>query len=234
MIYKAFVMYGIKVYMFGDPNQFEPVESGSKIHYDYLHSKTIKQMCPKTKTLQYIEETGRYDKKTHEILYTFLKHGKVSYHFPLINQKCYKNICYLNDTRIKVNTMCCNNFIEGKKYELVKFKYNGKIEEYKVCIGTPILATTNNKEKNIYNTMEFTIEDILSDEGKKIFIVNDQEYDYLEFTTSFIPCFCVTVYKYQGADINEDYNIYDVNRMDKKTIIYSTKQNKKVRIYSFE
>lgn len=68
---KAFIMYGIKVYMFGDPNQCEPVESGSKIHYDYLYSKTIKQMCPKTKTLQYIEETGRYDKKTHEILYTF-------------------------------------------------------------------------------------------------------------------------------------------------------------------
>ena len=100
--------------MFGDPNQCEPVESGSKIHYDYLYSKTIKQMCPKTKTLQYIEETGRYDKKTHEILYTFLKHGKGSYHFPLIDQKCYKNICYLNETRIKVNTTCCNNFVEGK------------------------------------------------------------------------------------------------------------------------
>lgn len=35
---------------------------------------------------------------------------------------------------------------------------------------------------------------------------------------SFIPSFCVTVYKYQGADINEPYNIHDVNRMDKKQL----------------
>ena len=37
-------------------------------------------------------------------------------------------------------------------------------------------------------------------------------------TESFIPSFCVTVYKYQGADINEPYNIYDVNKMDKKQL----------------
>ena len=38
------------------------------------------------------------------------------------------------------------------------------------------------------------------------------------FAESFIASFCVTVYKYQGADINENYNIYDVNKMDKKQL----------------
>ena len=223
LIYKAFVMFGIKIYMFGDPNQCEPVEGGSQINYDYLYSKIIKQMCPRRKTLKYIEDSCRYDKQTHEILSKFLIHGKVSYDFDLIDQKYYKNICYLNKTRIEVNTKCCDNYVEGKQYEIVKFKYNNKAETYKVCIGMPVLATTNIKDKEIFNTMEFTIEDIKddrTDDRRSIrnFKINDIWFDIKEFSESFIPSFCVTVYKYQGADINEPYNIYDVNKMDKKQL----------------
>lgn len=47
VIYKAFTMYNITVYMFGDPNQCEPVKGGSKINYDYLESETVREMCPK-------------------------------------------------------------------------------------------------------------------------------------------------------------------------------------------
>lgn len=39
-----------------------------------------------------------------------------------------------------------------------------------------------------------------------------------DFRQYFIPAFCCTVYKYQGADIKEHYNILDVNRMDKKQL----------------
>ena len=212
MIYKAFVMFGIKIYMFGDPNQCSPVEGGSQIHYDYLYSETVKQMCPGRETLEYIEKSCRYDKKTHEILNKFLKHGKESYHFNSIDQQYYKNICYLNKTRIEVNTKCCHEYVKDKKYEIIKFKYNGNIETYKVCIGMPVLATANIKDKEIFNTMEFVIEDI----NDINFKINSEWYCAAEFSNNFIPSFCVTVYKYQGADIHEPYNIYDVNRMDKK------------------
>ena len=187
LIYKAFVMFGIKVYMFGDPNQCEPVEGGSQINYNYLYSKTIKQMCPKVRTLKYIEESCRYDKQTHEILSKFLTYGKVSYYFPSIDQKYYKNICYLNETRIEVNTKCCDEYVEGKQYEIVKFKYNNKAETYKVCIGMPVLATTNIKDKEIFNTMEFTIEYIKNNwinERRviKTFLINDIWFDMKEFS----------------------------------------------------
>ena len=36
LIYKAITTYNNSVYMFGDPNQCEPVEDGSQIKYDYL------------------------------------------------------------------------------------------------------------------------------------------------------------------------------------------------------
>jgi len=148
------------------------------------------------------------------MLKTFLKHGKISTYFQPIDKKLYKNICYLNSTRIKVNTDCCNQFTKDKRYETVEFKYDNKKETYKVCQNMPVLATTNLKDKNIFNTMEFVIEKI---EGNK-FKVNNEWFDKKEFSESFIPSFCVTVYKYKGADINEPYNIHDVNRMDKKQI----------------
>ena len=43
-IYEAFTKYNNTIYMFGDPNQCEPIESGSQIHYNYLDSKTIREM----------------------------------------------------------------------------------------------------------------------------------------------------------------------------------------------
>ena len=80
-------MFNNKVFMFGDPNQWEPVEPGSQINYDYLASKAINEMCRKVETLQYIEKTYRYDKQTHNTLSTFLKHGKVSAYFQPIDKK---------------------------------------------------------------------------------------------------------------------------------------------------
>ena len=46
--------------------------------------------------------------------------------------------------------------------------------------------------------------------------INYQWYEERDLAESFVPSFCVTVYKYQGADIHEHYNIFDCNRMDKK------------------
>ena len=78
----------------------------------------------------------------------------------------------------------------------------------------PILATDNIKDKEIFNTMEFVIEDIRDNKYK----VNNEWFELNTFRQCFVPSFCVTVYKYQGTDINEPYNIYDVNRMDKKQL----------------
>ena len=37
-IYQAYLNFNNKIYIFGDPNQCEPVEGGSQINYDYLES----------------------------------------------------------------------------------------------------------------------------------------------------------------------------------------------------
>ena len=155
-IYEVYIKFNNKVYMFGDPNQCEPVEGGSQIHYDYQESKTVREMCPRVETLQYIEKSCRYDKRTHTMLDKFLKHGKVSAYFTPIDKKLYKNICYLNSTRIKVNTECCNQFTKGKRYITVDFKFDNKNEIYKVCHQT---HTSNNKHKRQKNIQHHGIYD---------------------------------------------------------------------------
>ena len=111
---------------------------------------------------------------------------------------------------------------------VVNFKYNNKNEEYKICEKMPILATTNIKDNEIFNTTEHEIQKIDNESDQIQIMVNNQWYDIKEFTESFIPSFCVTVYKYQGAEINEPYNIYDVNRMDKKQLYTALSRTKKL------
>lgn len=53
MIYKAFTMFNNKIYMFGDTNQCEPGEGGSQINFDYLNSKSVREMCGNTEYLKY-------------------------------------------------------------------------------------------------------------------------------------------------------------------------------------
>lgn len=174
----------------------------------------MREVCGRIETLQYIEKSSRYDKQTHQILSTFLKHGKISSHFENIDKKLYKNICYLNSTRRQVNEDCCKRFSEGKGRVRVDFTYSDKKETYDICIGTPVLATCNLKDRCIYNTCEFSVQDIKDNQ----FMIKDEWFALNEFEHSFIPAYCVTVYKLQGCTIDEPYNIWDVEKMDKKQL----------------
>ena len=46
-----------------------------------------------------------------------------------------------------------------------------------------------------------------------------------------MPAICITVYKYQGCDIGENYIIRDVNRMDKKQLYTALSCTKNSTIY---
>lgn len=68
----------------------------------------------------------------------------------------------------------------------------------------------------MFKMMEFEIEHIDADGPS--FIINGHVFDYNKFRQSFILAFCCTVYEYQGADIKQHYNIYDVSHIDKKQL----------------
>ena len=52
-------------------------------------------MCPKTETLQYVIDSYRYDERTHNVLYRFIKYGRISECFTPLG-KHHKNICTAN------------------------------------------------------------------------------------------------------------------------------------------
>ena len=75
------------------------------------------------------------------------------------------------------------------------------------------------RNKEMYNMQLNNIDSINeNDEGNLEFMLNGQTFSHSEFRESFIPAFCVTVYKYQGGTINQHYNIDDVEKMDTKQL----------------
>lgn len=120
------------------------MEKGSRMHHEYLKSETISHMCPQRQEMKYIESCARNDEKTRDMLTKFLKTGKVNPEFAGIGNY-YKNICYLNKTRRKATKLCCNAFVKKKKHCEINFKYDGKIETYRVAEGMLLSFVTKKK-----------------------------------------------------------------------------------------
>ena len=89
------------------------------------------------------------------------------------------------------------------------------------------MAKQNLKKLRIYNTMELEILEIFEKtkivNNKPITVLKfktngdrkeeEEMFDENEFKENFIRSFCNTVYKYQGSEIDKDYNIYDSKKM---------------------
>ena len=127
----------------------------------------------------------------------------------------YVNIYYYNNTRIDVNKLCSDAFCEGKPYRTVNFNYNGRKEVYKVCADTPVICIDNMKDRGMFNSQQFTVKNIKSCITIK---ENEQKFSIDDFSKKFNRAFCITVYKYQGAEIDQHYNIFDTEAMNKKQI----------------
>ena len=93
LIYHSFVANNLKVNLYGDTNQCDPVEGNSKLIYDYTKSPAILDMCSETIELEYIKESSRYDEKTYIMLSKFLKNGHIKEKFGDYVGS-YVNICY--------------------------------------------------------------------------------------------------------------------------------------------
>ena len=81
----------------------------------------------------------------------------------------------------------------------------------------------------MFNMEQYNINNIEENEGGNLnFILNGTIFSHSEFRESFIPSFCVTVYKYQGGTISTPYNIYDVEKMDKKQLYTALSRTKEL------
>ena len=217
LLYQAFTKHNITIIMSGDINQCEPINDDKTIPQNYFTSKAVEEMCPQRIELTYIEESARYDDKTRILLNNFLKYKHIFGHKFQPNGNYYKNICWLNDTRRRVTEICCNRHVEKKKSYEINFKYKSRVEKCEVCENMPVIATDNMKKYNMFNMMEYEIDRIYKNDNRQLeFEINNETFDYYEFREKFLPNFCNTVYKFQGGQIDDHYNIYDTHEMDVK------------------
>lgn len=63
----------------------------------------------------------------------------------------------------------------------------------------------------------YTVENITDTDVK----INDVIWSLKDFGIAFIPAYCGTTYKYQGACINENHNIYDAEYMTSNDLLVS-------------
>ena len=241
LLYQAYTKFGITIIMSGDVNQCEPINNVKSRRHNYFESKSVDEMCPNRVEMKYIEGSARYDQQTRFMLGNLLTYKNLKHKFEPIGQY-YKNIYWLNDTRRRVTKDCSERFVKDKQSCEINFKYKSQIEKYKVCEGMPVICTQNMKPKNMFNMMEFTIDEILDtapfsfaedyNEFRDFkFRINNEVFDNNEFRSNLLPNFCNTVYKYQGGKIDEHYNIWDTNRMDVKRFIRVYQEQQSLNIY---
>ena len=99
----------------------------------------------------------------------------------------------------------------------VKFHYEMMLKCILSVKKYQVMATKYLKTMNIFNTMEFKTRQIIRDDDKYFFMINDKRFTEKEFGEYFIPSFCLKVYKFQGERFALII-MFDVNRMDKKQI----------------
>ena len=206
----------IQFYFFGDKNQTSP--DRKTIQYDYDESKTINEWIPNRIELEYDTTSSRYNFESYIILKNFLKYNTIyNKTFKSIDLDLDTNLCYLNKTRIIVNTNYIKNYIlkNNCKTILCNFHYNNSNESYPVFESMKLICIRTDRKYDIYNSMEYKLSSI--DFEKEIFTINDIKYNIYNFTRTFIPNYCMTIHKAQGSTyLNKHYNLFDIDIINKR------------------
>jgi ATP-dependent exoDNAse (exonuclease V) alpha subunit len=203
LVYSSFIKNNNQVFMYGNMDQLPEIADNSK-PINYLNSTAIRQMCPTVEELQW-HKHARQDKKTFDILCNFIKTGRLETKLKKTGDYKY-NISQLNETRKRITKKYANSGIK------VTFKYQDKEEKYLVNKGCFVFGTCNNDKLNVVNNCLYTVKEI---NNEYVIINDDMKITLKEFGENYILGYCATTYKWQGATLTENYNIFDAKMMNK-------------------
>lgn len=175
----------LKFQFYGDFNQCKPVESDG-LWFDYREHDCVREMCGyNLRKLDY-HKNARYDEELKKMLDYFLENYDIPREWKnkKIDPKLKTNICLKNKTRDEIND---------------KFAPDG------IKPDMEIICERNYYKEKVYNGQFFTCQDVIGDKT----IIPKGKF----LKKHFRPAYCVTVYKYQGKTITEDFNIYDAHKM---------------------
>jgi len=215
--------------LLGDWRQLPPIEEQRTNKLDVFNHPVVRFLC-NNNSIE-LSERQRYDKA----LWDFLEKGIDEDAWLGINEKkvmyneIYENksICYYNKTRVKINKLCMDYFKQQTDSIFLEHKIED-LEDRRQSVylydGLPIMSWKNCVKLGIVNSEEFLVKS-WSDE--KIFISREEGGEDLEIDTDdfhdyFVPNYCSTTHKSQGATYKGKVILWDWNRMiTDKEVVYT-------------
>lgn len=198
----------IQFKLFGDSKQTEPIEEMGK-QYNYNVNPTIMNLVNFNR-VEMMYKFTRYDKTLYDVIMYFDKYNRLP--TSCNNKKvkeCYTNLCYTNETRKRINNECLERFTANNNVDVIQFN------NFNVFVGCPIICLWNNPLRGLFNSRVFKVTSIEND----TITLDNIKVKKHEFTNKhFDYAFCMTVHKFQGSEITDDFCIYEIEKMDKKLL----------------
>ena len=219
-----------KLIIFGDKEQCLPVE---EVRYSYFMNNVFKELCEcNLVNLSYKEESSRYDNKLNDLLNDFLKTSSLNETTidKRINNNLEVNIVKTNKKRWELNHIIDNLHESPNKLLFNDFGDH----EMNIYVGMKLSCKINDKNLDLYNGLVLEIKRI--EDNKIIFDMNDNELEceLVYVSNNFIPTYSMTVYKYQGFTINENYNIHEIEMMTKRELYTAMSRGTKYEYVNFD
>ena len=208
-ILKAKKHYGFILILFGDSNQCRSLD---EMWVNYITNKRLlEEFNGRIVRLSY--KFTRYDADLHSRLIAFRANGRLA--LPDNNiVPSYFNLCVNNKARHPINQQCLERWVKEKKATLVS------VAGMKVAVGLEVMCYDNNDiDRGIYKTNRFIIDRI--DKASITLHRKDKviALTHKEFTDLFDYSFCVTIYKFQGGQINQHFNIFQADLMSRNELL---------------
>jgi ATP-dependent exoDNAse (exonuclease V) alpha subunit len=209
----------IKFIISGDFHQLEPVCDRSNFNYE--KSRALYELVDGE--MVHLTLCRRSDPRIPDLCDKII--GNYKYDLtPLINKNfdSYKNICFTNKTRIRINNECMVKYLEnykGKTIEVEALSYDKNTQPFTLAEGMPLISRVNNQKFKICNNETFICHKIKTD----FIIVKNEIKEELEipiniFNKMFLLQFCITTHKSQGLSFNYEYCIHEVNKFNNKLL----------------
>jgi hypothetical protein len=220
--------------LLGDWRQLPPIEEGRIEDLDVFNHPIVKFLCNGNS----IELTERQRYDIH--LWNYLQRGQknndwsgipeqqIKYEDIYVNNiYVNKSICYFNKTRVKINHICMEHFKEEVEHIYLEHKLEDikdKRQSVYLYDGLPIMAWKNCVKLGIVNSEEFVVNNF---DEEKIYITREEGGEDLEieiddFHNYFVPNYCATTHKSQGATYRDKVFLWDWNRLvSNKKIVYT-------------
>jgi hypothetical protein len=226
--------------LLGDWRQLPPIDEARMVDSDIFNHPVVKYLCNNNRIE--LTEKQRYNQELWDFLERGVEEGvwegivesKVSYDDIFVG----KSICYLNKTRVRINSLCMNYF-KDKTDEVVYLEHkpkqierDGKLiddpddrrQSVYLYTDLPVMSWKNCVKLGIVNSEEFRVSlvdeeriELTRDEGGESIII-----DTSEFHNYFLANYASTAHKSQGATYQGKVLLWDWGRMtDDKKLCYT-------------